>query len=68
MASRGDSGVITIRLKPDAYAIYRRLAPPRTILGGALVSRLLFEHAAREEERLRQREAQCKKCGGGCKS
>jgi hypothetical protein len=53
MASRVPSRAVTVRLKPEAYEIYRDYCPKGPKLGGAFFSRLLFEHAVREEERSR---------------
>jgi hypothetical protein len=68
MASAVPSGVITVRLKADALNIYRKHCPKGPKLGGAFLSRLLFEHEAREEQQEQLRQAQCKVCGGGGKS
>jgi hypothetical protein len=65
MANTVPSGVITVRLKRDAFDIYRKHCPKGPKLGGAFLSRLLFEHEVREQQRELLRQAQCKVCGGG---
>ena len=67
MASTVSSGVITVRLKEDAYRIYRAHCPKGPKLGGAFVSQLLFDYQARQEERQRLVDSACTVCGGSDK-
>ena len=63
--NRVETSSITVRLKDDAYHIYRQYCPKGPKLGGAFLSQLLFDYQARREERQRLAAAQCRVCGEG---
>lgn len=51
--SHGPSRELNFRLDLDALEILERYAPPGSHMKGRFLSRLLFEHAVRVEERQR---------------
>jgi hypothetical protein len=53
MATKETSQQVNFRLDLDAVEILQRYAPARSHLKGRFLSRLLYEHAVRVEERER---------------
>ena len=53
---RDDSIVVNITFDREALAILKRYCPPGRKGTGRLLGRLLYEHAARQEERARMKQ------------